>query len=351
MRLRYILFLAAVVFISCGNRRGTSERKALAETPQKPDSVLVYDTLMAYEDSIMAIEDSAFAAKKRVTADELLSLRTVHLLDRNLLSRIEGHIDPGMRLANRFVRMANVAGYEPYNELQWAEAVRRMMEDYGRAHNAGEEKAWDDFLEGIDYLACGSQPEINRYCYLTADMEYCKALMANNALIDAVYDKRLKALLKYEYRTWNELNRARQSVYATRRVETDHYSALPMEIAGEWAAYAIRRREDLVDEMGIILRGKHYQQQHPEATASDWDEYIHHRLFLPEDYTKPTGRNQDTLNDAILEYDIAVKRWLKARHYVAVYPQGERQLSYENMTADYYWILANEALVQPEGYD
>ena len=134
-------------------------------------------------------------------------------------------------------------------------------------------------------------------------------------------------------------------------METDHYTALPMEIAGEWAAYAIKRREDMGVEKGIILGGSRYQQQHLVVAADNWEEYIHNRLFLPENYTEPTGRNQDTLNDAILEYDIAFKRWLKARHRVAAYLQGERQVSYDNVTADYYRILANEALVQPEGYD
>lgn len=158
-----------------------------------PDSLATVSRLLEQEDSIAVIENAAIEAKSAITAEDLLALRPVHSLesDSDIIMRVLVAPDKGLQLANRFMRMHYAAGGSPDNELVWVKAVQKMFADYCKKHKCTVDQAWKDFMDGIDFLAGGTQPEINRHCYVTACVEYYKTLAAYKSFLDDIKDSRL----------------------------------------------------------------------------------------------------------------------------------------------------------------
>ena len=354
--LKNILTLVLIIIVaSCGQRsRGAQSAFPLdKQLNEKEDSLAAIEQMLEQEDSSAAIENAAIAALRTISADDLLALRPVHSLesDSDNVVRILATPDKGLRLANRFMRMHYASDGTPDNELVWVDAVQRMFAQYCEKNNCAEEQAWKDFMDGIDFLACGTQPEINRYCYVTASVEYYRALAANKALIDVVKDHRLKALLLEEYRTWNELNGYRQSAFVHIRMAGQHYSALPMDFEGNYAAQAILRKENLALEREILLNGKPYELQHEVVTTAIWQDYLTNRLFYHPDVVYETDTESEVAQRIVRGLDESVAKWLAARHEITRYLTEPKATYYDNMTADYHWVITNEAEMVPEGYD
>lgn len=343
MKRHSILIFAFLVLVSCGQRNG----RTLAGS----DSLAAVSQLLEQEDSIAVIENAAIEAKATITAEDLLALLPVHSLesDSDIIMRVLVAPDKGLQLANRFMRMHYAAGGSPDNELVWVEAVQMTFDNYCKKHKCTADQAWKDFMDGIDFLAGGTQPEINRYCYVTACVEYYKTLAAYKSFLDDIKDSRLQALLLAEYRAWNEMNGARQAVFVNIRMAGQHYSALPMDFEGNYAAQAVSRRELLETEKRIIMDGTSYELQHEVVTTADWNEYLAQRLFYhpgaadngDEDHEQTIARNLDR----------CVKEWLATRHAITKYLPEPQATCYDNATADYHWVITNEAEAVPEGYD
>lgn len=316
-----------------------------------PDSLVAIPRLLEQEDSIAASENAAIEAKATITAEDLLALRPVHSLERDsdIIMRVIVAPDKGLRLANQFMRMHYAAGGAPDNELVWVEAVQKMFADYCKKHKCTEDQTWIDFMDGIDFLAGGTQPEINRYCYVTASVEYYKTLAAYKSFLDDIKDCRLRALLLEEYQAWNEMNGARQAVFANIRMAGQHYSALPMNFEGNYAAQAFYRRELLETEKRIIMEAAPYELQHEVVTTADWNEYLEQRLFYRPGAADEGDEDHD---QAIARHlDRCVKDWLATRHAITKYLPEPKATCYDNVTADYHWVITNEAEVVPKGYD
>lgn len=351
-----ILLFAILVLVSCGQRNG---RASMVSAPlifenSYSDSLAAVSRLLEQEDSIAIIENAAIEAKASITAEDLLALRPVHTLesDSDIIMRVIAAPDIGLRLANRFMRMHYAAGTTPDNELVWVEAVQKMFTDYCKKRKCAENQAWMDFMDGIDFLAGGTQPDINSYCYVTACVEYYKTLAAYKSFLDDIKDSGLRTLLLEEYRTWNAMNSARQDAFINVRIAGQHYSALPMDFEGNYAAQAIYRRELLEVEKRIILDGASYERQYEVVTTTEWNEYLGLRLH----YDCPGSVEDDgdgSTNDqtTVKNLDKRVKDWLAARHAVIRYLPEAKATCYDNVTADYHWVITNEAEVVPEGYD
>lgn len=354
--LKNILTLILIILVAgCGQRsRGTqSALPSDKQLNEKEDSIAAIERMLELEDSIAAVENAAIASQGTISADDLLALRPVHSLesDSDIVMRILAAPDKGLRLANRFMRMHYASGGTPDNELVWVEAVQRMFAQYSKKHKCTEEQAWKDFMDGIDFLECGTQPEINRYCYVTASVEYYRALATNKALMDDVRDRRLKALLLEEYRTWNEMNGYRQAAFVHIRMAGQQYNALPMDFEGNFAALAILRKENLTLEREILLNSKLYEMQHEVVTTAIWQDYLTNRLYYnpDEEYEKDT--ELEVAQRIARSLDESVTKWLAARHEITRYLTDPKATYYDNMTADYHWVITNEAEVVPEGYD
>ena len=352
-----IILSAILVLVSCGQRNGKTTKVSepvLIENGYS-DSLAAISRLLEQEDSIAVIENAAIEAKATITAKDLLALRPVHSLesDSDIIMRVIVAPDKGLRLANRFMRMYYASGIAPEGELVWVDAVQKMFTDYCRKHKCTEEQAWADFMEGIDFLACGTQPEINRYCYVTASMEYYRTLAAYKSFLDAVKDAGLLTVLLEEYRAWNEMNGWRQSAFVHIRMAGQHYSALPMDYEGNFAAQAICRRELLETEKRIILGDASYNLQHEVITTADWNEYLEQRLYYRPEAVEATEGDVSGASDQkiVSNLDSSVKEWLAARHAVTKHLREPKATYYDNLTADYHWVITNEAEVVPEGYD
>lgn len=316
------------------------------------DSHDAFSQLLEQEDSIAAIENAAIKAKVTITAEDLLALRPVHSLesDSDIIMRVLATPDKGLQLANRFLRMHYAAGGTPDNEQVWVEAVQMTLDNYCKKHKCTEDQAWIDFMDGIDFLTGGTQPEINRYCYVTACVEYYQTLAAYKSFLDDLKDSRLQALLLEEYRAWNAMNGVRQAVFINIRMAGQHYSALPMDFEGNYAAQALYRRELLETEKRIILDGgASYELQHEVINTADWNEYLEQRLFYRPGAADEGDEDHD---QAIARHlDRCVKVWLTTRQAVTKYLPESKATCYDNVTADYHWVIVNEAEVIPEGYD
>ena len=343
MKRHSILIFAFLVLVSCGQRNG----RTLAGS----DSLAAISQLLEQEDNIAVIENAAIEAKATIAAEDLLALLPVHSLesDSDIIMRVLVAPDKGLQLANRFMRMHYAAGGSPDNELVWVEAVQMTFDNYCKKHKCTKDQAWMDFMDGIAFLADGTQPEINRHCYVMATVEYYRALEANKALIDGVKDARLRDLLMEEYRAWNEMNGYRQAAFVNIRMAGQHYSALPMVFEGNYAAQAICRKELLEAKKRIILGGASYELQHEVITTADWNEYLEQRLFSRPGAADEGDEDHD---QAIARHlDRCVKVWLTTRQAVTKYLPESKATCYDNVTADYHWVIVNEAEVIPEGYD
>ena len=296
------------------------------------DSVLDIPEDLTEEQRLVYIENQVLTSP--VTADELLALRPIHTLDPDTTRYGNWWSEQRweqIRLANRFMRMQFVAFGEPMDEWQWAIAVQKIVADYAAPFGINEEQALDSLYAGADHLCAGTQYQINQCTYVMSSIEYYKTLAAYRSFIDQLPQPQ-QALFIEEYAAWNKLNKARFDAYTGIRRANSHYSALPMELEGMYAAYAECRRDILTQEQAVILSGKNYRQQHPVVRTKDWNAYLQ-SLY-----------NQATDEDSTIvkTLDETTKAWIAIRQKIANQLPQPQQTAYDNLTADYHWIITNE---------
>ena len=304
------------------------------------DSVLDIPEDLTEEQRLVYIENQVLTSPG--TADELLALRPIHTLDPDTTRYGNWWSEQRweqIRLANRFMRMQFVAFGEPMDEWQWAIAVQKIVADYAAPFDINEEQALDSLYAGADHLCAGTQYQINQCTYVMSSIEYYKTLAAYRSFINQLPESQ-QALFIEEYAAWNKLNKARFDAYTGIRRANSHYSALPMELEGMYAAYAECRRQILNQEQAVILSGKNYRQQHPVVRTKDWNAYLQ-SLY-----------NQATDEDSTIvqTLDETTKAWIAIRQKIANQLPQPQQTAYDNLTADYHWIITNEHETVPPMY-
>ena len=237
------------------------------------DSKLKIPDGLTQEEQVTYIENHVLTTP--ISAIELLALQPLHTLDPG--ERYWDYITNAewvkIRLMNRFMRMQYVALGNPMDELRWVEATQIVLDDYATPLGITQEQAIDSLLSASGYLCCGTQYEINQCTYVMSSVEYYKTLASYKAFIEHM-PKDMQPLLFEAYAAWNKLNKARHSAYVNIVRAGDHYSALPMEFEGMYAAYAEKRRQMLNLEKSILSAGEKYSLQHPVVTTMEWEQYL-----------------------------------------------------------------------------
>ena len=296
---------------------------------------------LTQEEQITYIENHVLTTP--ISAVELLALQPIHTLDPD--ERYRDYITETqwvkIRLMNRFMRMQYVASGDPMDELRWVEATQVMLNDYATPLGITQVQAVDSLLSASEYLCGGTQYQINQCTYVMSSVEYFKTLAAYKALIEQS-SKDLQPLLYEEYAAWNKLNKARHSAYVNILRADDHYSALPMEFEGMYAAYAEKRRQMLDIEKDILSAGKEYPLRHPVVRTADWEQYLE------------SLRNWCADDDALAvaeELEQTVQAWIGIRLQITKHLPSPAGTSYDNLTADYHWAIVNAEEHIPEMYD
>lgn len=293
------------------------------------------------EEQVTYVEN--LVLKTPVSVIELLALQPIHSLDPD--QRYWDYMTEAewekIRLMNRFMRMQYVALGDPMDELRWVVATQVILEDYAIPLGITQEQAIDSLLSAAEYLCCGTQQEIIQCTYVMASVEYFKTLVAYNAFIEDMTEDQ-QTLMREEYATWNKLNKARHNAYVNIVRAGDHYSALPMEFEGMYAAYAVKRRQLLDIEKQILSAGKAYPLQHPVVRTKDWENYLQ---------TLRDKCESDEALGIVDDLDKTVSAWISTRQKIARHLPPSVGSFYDNLTADYHWAIANAEEQVPEMYD
>ena len=314
----------------------------ILERISNPDTIISVPEGLSKEDQIAYIENHVLTSP--ISADELLALSPIHTLDDPDLAWLPSlptQGDAQVQMANRFMRMQYVALGDPMDELQWVIAVQTILKEYATNYKVTMTQALDDMLGSVEYLAAGTMPEINRYCYIAASVEYYKTLAVYYEFLQKAEKSPLQELLRDEYVAWNKLNKARHNAYVNIVRAGEWYSALPMEYEGQYAAYAQRRRELLSIETDILYGNTTYRKQHPLVRTADWDNYIKNIL----------NGTIDDYAEIAAQVDTTVRVWLQIRQSIARQLPAAQATSYDNLTADYHWLITNNDEPIPPGYD
>lgn len=224
-------------------------------------------------------------------------------------------------------------------ELKWSEAVSRSIGLYCNEFGVSKEQALDDMVLSVDRYAGGSQRDINYYCWMVAQVAYFRTIDAYRELLGDVRNKRLHSLLLEEYHAWNRFNIASHDVYVKLQREGDHYTALPMEFAAQYAARAKKRLGDLSIERSILLERGSYARQHPDVAQEEWEEYL--RLVVR--YEPGPFDESDGESAVAFEFKSAFDAWMDARSALAKTLPAAWASSYEALTADCFWTVAHES--------
>lgn len=286
------------------------------------------------EEKIFYIENLVLSSP--VSPSELLALRPIHDLDpqEENYNRMSDRMKDAVRMANQFMRMQYVArSLEPEDELQWAVAVKRMLTKYAEQYDTDEDQALQDLLISMGHLECGTQRQINQYTYIASSVEYYRTIAAYRDWLTKAPLGMLDMFTE-EFVAWVRMNNARHSAYVNIRRAGCYYSALPMEYEGMFAAYARRRMDMLQAEVDVLRKGKTYMQQHPLVRTADWNNYLTDKLHISDE--------DDPEAYIAREVDRTVNEWLQIRQEIAKYLPKDIGKYYDNITADYHWMITNE---------
>ncbi len=284
------------------------------------------------EEQIAYIENNVLTTP--VSVSELLALQPIHTLDPH--QRYWEYISDAkweqFRLMNRFMRMQYVALGDPMDELRWVIATQVILDDYATPLAITQEQAIDSLLSAAEFLGCGTQYEINQCTYVMSSVEYYKTLAAYKDFIELMPDE-LQPLLKKEYTAWNKLHKARHSAYVDIIRAGDHYSALTMDLEARYAAYAEYRRQILDIEKQILSAGKEYFVQHPLVRTLDWERSIQALRDRCVD---------DEALAIVQELDETARAWINIRQQIAKHLPPSTGMYYDNITADYHWVITHD---------
>lgn len=87
----------------------------------------------------------------------------------------------------------------------------------------------------------------------------------------------------------------------------------------------------------LLGRGS-YTRLHPELSQEDWESYL--RLVVYYDTDSSSESEESAL---AFEFKSAFDAWMGARRALAKALPATQASSYEALTADYHWVIANEA--------
>lgn len=297
------------------------------------DSPIVISERVEPELYAVCVENSLMTSP--VSASELLSLSPINTLncDSDAYAAASPREKDAMKLANRFMRMHYIAMGDADDEMQWAMATLTILNEHAAKYNLSADQALDDMVNAVDFLSAGTQSDINTYVYVMASVEYYKTIAAYASFLQSVRDNKLRDMLHQEYAAWAKMNGLRHDAYVYIRRANEWYTALPMELEGMYYAYSERRMELLETERAILKENKVYERRHPLVRTADWDTYMREQLDFRE------GADQYELAEY---FDAAVKEWLAIRQKIARYLPDSKGNSYDNLTADYHWMIAND---------
>ena len=341
-----IFFLCLIT--SCGKKaqdEGTTKEEStpvdilsLPLSPQIKARLDAMDTVPEIPEGLTQEEQVAFienhVLKTPISVIELLSLQPIHTLDPD--ERYWDYITEEdwkkFRLMNRFMRMQYVALGDPMDELRWVTATQVILDDYATSLGITQEQAIDSLLDAAGFLCGGTQYQINQCTYVMSSVEYYKTLAAYQTFIKQMPEE-LQSLLHEEYTAWNKMNKARHNAYVNIVQAGNHYSSLPMGLEGMYAAYAEKRRHLLAIEKQILTEGKTYSIQHPVVKTMDWNNYLQ------------TLRNKSAGDESLAiinDLDESVRAWIRVRQKIANQLPCPVGTYYDNLTADYHWVITND---------
>lgn len=293
-----LLFVVAAMLLGCGSRSGNRVARETPVAEAADSSLTQLEELEGWEPELSHRDSSALLLMNKL-------------------------IGGGARDAD--------------GELQWADTVSQSIVMYCNEFGVSREQALEDMILSVDRYSGGGQSDINYYCWMVSQVAYFRTIDAYRELLGDVRDKRIHSLLLEEYRTWNRFNLARYKVYVKVQRAGDSYTALPMEFAAQDGAHAKKRLETLDIERSILLGRGSYTRLHPELSQEDWESYL--RLVV---YYNPDSSSESEESALAFEFKSAFDAWMGARRALTKALPASRASSYEALTADYHWVIANK---------
>lgn len=334
---------------------GLSSNKSDASVNPR-DTVDVPEWLTG-EDSIAYIENTILQSP--ITAEDLLDLAEVHSVEDRVFNYnnfekakefpqyavafLATHRDSAsMRLANRFMRMANLVNLNgnAADKLQWAVAVNAALDSFRvTVPSVPSDSALYEIERVVDSYSSLTQSEMNFQCYVSATVDYYRTIETYRKWLLAV-PASLKSLMQKEYEAWHDLNEARFAFWRDVSYTQEWYSMKPMEIGGFYEYLSENRRAELGVERGVILTGKTYRQKGTTVTAKQWEQWIvKHSVPEDLDILKGVEDNERIPSDSLVAERVNTLKstfscWLAARQAIASALPEEQGNSYDNITAD-----------------
>lgn len=341
MRTCFTVVILAVLTLANACKYGSGGQKSAVDTISVPPG-------LSLEDSIAFIENERFKDGP-VSVEDLLGLAEIHTIMPYEDAEMTRRDSAALQQMNRFMRMQHVALGDPDNELHWVEAVNRSLDGYCKEFGVDRDTAFKDMVRSVGHYEAGSQWQMNQWCYFMSSLAYYRTIDAYRQLLEDVDDGHLRDLLLEEYRCWVILNQERHEVYVEVQRCGEHYSALPMELEENYEACVSHRRADLAIERSILLEGGTYQQKHPVVRSAEWDAYLKNSLWWPVGYEEGSGENESA--ELILKFKRDVEKWLDARHAITKALPAAQGEAYDRVTADYHWVIVNDAEEVSEEYE
>lgn len=344
---------------ACGNK---SERVVYEAVPPED---------LSSEEGVVYLENERL--KSPISVEDFLSLAEVHdiedfLGNYNNIERAKENPELAsyfmatkrdsavMRLANRFMRMSNLAeaNGKADDKLRWAQAVRVALDEF--CQNEVGVSA-DSALQDVEHMMCkfsnDSQMEMNLLSYVLATISYFHVINAYNQWLDAA-PKALMPLLREEYQAWHDFNMARYKFWSEVSYTQAWYSMKPLETNGYYAELATERCEDLKLERSIIENKKSYLQKGKTVTTKMWEQWIEDHS-VPKDIDDLKEMEHEELipseshvAECVSTLKSTCSRWLKARQAIAAALPSAQAKAYDNLTADIHFRIIDNKPIDPD---
>ena len=328
-----------------------------SESSINPGDTIAVPDYLTGEDSIAYIENTIIQSP--ITAEDLLSLAEVHSVEgwlgyyNNLDMAKEypeyaerflatAHDSASLRLANRFMRMADLVNQDgdAMDKLQWAIAVNAALDTFRAEMPALPSDSTLDEIERVtDKFSSQTQTEMNYQCRVSATVDYYRTIEAYRIWLESV-PRDLSPLAKEEYIAWHDLNKARYSFWRDVSYTQGWYSMKPMETAFYYESLSRNRRAELELERGIIMNSKPYKQMGKTVTTAQWEKWITTHS-VPEDADllielddKDRLPSDSLVAERVGTLKATFSRWIAARQAIAAALSKEQGDAYDNLTAD-----------------
>lgn len=353
-------FILVVTFLLLTACNGRSSVKSEASVNPR-DTVNVPEWITG-EDSIAYIENVILQSP--ISAEDLLGLAEVHSVEDRVYNYnnfdkakespqyanlyLATHRDSAaMRLANRFMRMANLVNINgnANDKLHWAVAVNAALDSFRVAvPSVPSDSALYEIERVVGSYSSLTQSEMNFQSYVSATVDYYRTIESYRKWLLAV-PTNLKPLMQKEYETWHDLNEARFAFWNDVSYRQEWYSMKPMETEGYYEFLSKNRRAELGMERGIILAGKPYHRKGIIVTTKQWEQWIaEHSVPEDLDLLKEVEAFEYIPSDSLVTERVntlksCFSHWLAARQAIASALPKEQGKYYDNITADIHCRL------------